>query len=548
MKPKSISIISILFVFICCFHLFGCLQEIQAVQKVEQYGTHELSFKSSHLPSNPYDTYLLKIQLTDPDGKKFSVDGFFDGDGKGGQKGNIWKVRICPYKSGSWTWETVPGDAPDDSLTGLRGTFLCIKSDNTGGVIADNQHFRYQNGSYTYLQGNFLDFSNGLHTTHTYMSELGNNEMRNDIIDRQTKFHRANKANIYFANKGDYKGQAVTPWVGDAKKNDKSQMDLKRWKKYDAYLREFIDNRLLAEMWFFADDSDFGKLNEEDRNRLFRYAMARTSAFSHTLYVIALEWDEGWKKSDIESSGIYLQNHNPWKRLISVHSLEIFNDKNSMIKKLFNRFILKNKKSDWPFSGQNWAKFIASQAGNSAKPNEINELSILMRKNTAIPHIDEEFGILNSDVNPELRAGMWANFCGGSAGAGTGSGIKAFMYFLENSKIPFKRMIPQNDRVQDGGKTRFCLAETGHHYLVYSQGGAFKLNVEGTNLKGYWLNPRDPDGLFSTPFKIVASHAGFTPPEDTSKDWVLWITDRSNLETIDLYPTKTGINSKQIIK
>ena len=47
-------------------------------------------------------------------------------------------------------------------------------------------------------------------------------------------------------------------------------------------------------MWFFADDSGFGGLSEVDKNRLFRYAMARTSAFSYTMYVIALEWGEGW--------------------------------------------------------------------------------------------------------------------------------------------------------------------------------------------------------------------------------------------------------------
>ena len=62
--------------------------------------------------------------------------------------------------------------------------------------------------------GNFLDFADGLHSTHVFMSETLTDAERSAIIARQRDFHDANKANIYIANKGDYGSRSVTPWLG----------------------------------------------------------------------------------------------------------------------------------------------------------------------------------------------------------------------------------------------------------------------------------------------------------------------------------------------
>jgi hypothetical protein len=241
--------------------------------EVGRYKTLELVFEASKMQKNPYDVYLLKLEITNPKGKQFTIDGFFDGDGNGDQKGRIWKARICPYMTGVWSWRTVPGDAPDSSLSGQSGKFNCIESGDMGGVINDGHHFRFQVGDYVYLQGNFLDFTNGLRTTHTFMSETTTDMQRDVTIRRHRDFHSANKVNIYLANKGDYGGQSVTPWIGNTKSNDKTRMELARWNKYDEYIRRFKDNKMIAEIWFFADDSGFGKLAQAEKNRLFRYAM-----------------------------------------------------------------------------------------------------------------------------------------------------------------------------------------------------------------------------------------------------------------------------------
>ncbi len=501
------------------------LQRLERTTVVRQYQTLELVFTAQTSPVNPFDTYLLKLEVTDPDGNSFTLDGFYDGDGFGGQDGAVWKARLCPYMTGTWSWRTIVGDEPDSGLNGRHGQFVCVEGTDLGGLVRDGRYFRFQSGIHVFLQGNFLDFIGGLvpPSSHTFMSELVGDENRDALLARQYDTHAANKINVYFANKGDYGGVSVTPWVGTGDANDKSRMDLARWKRYDNHLLSFKQNNMFAEMWFFADDSNFGALPEADKNRLFRYAMARTSAFTHTLYVIALEWGEGWTETMVNRAGDYLQAHNPWNRLLSVHN-----------------------HTDWPFSGQSWPDFIATQCGNDCDAYGTNRLARLMHANEELPHLSEEYGILFSDSDARLRANVWASFLGGAAGGGTGSDIRSFFRFLNQSRIPFWRMEDANDLLADGdrGSAKFCLAESGHHYLVYTTSGSFTLDVNGSELSGYWFDPTDPDGDLGPSFAVAAGSQTFVPAET---EMVLWITDGSNLGSGITHPTADSGLVQEII-
>lgn len=511
---------------------------------VGKYKTHELVFTAARSPANPFDTYLLKVEVTDPIGKKFIIEGFYDGDGHGGQNGKIWKARITPYMTGMWSWRTAPGDAPDSRLEGLSGQFNCVESGDRGGVIAAGQHFKFEVGDFVYLQGNFLDgaVSGPGAFTHLHMSEVISDQVRDDQIVRHRDFWAANKATLYFANVGDYGGIPVTPWTsgwlrgrlrgwlngrlsGWLSESDKELMDLARWKLYDDYIRRFKDNLMVAQMWFFADDSNFGSLSQATKNRLFRYAMARTSAFSNTMYVIALEYQEGWSSSSVATSGNFIQSKNPWGRMLSVHM---------------------TPKASWNFSTETWPTFIASQGGIDSS-SAINAYAISMRSES-IPHLGEEyFCCLSGDSHPVARAASWSNFAGGAAGGGTGSDLKAFMRFLAESKVPFQRMKPDNSLVSGGGTSRYVLAEANHHYVVYSESGAFDFNPSGTGLVGRWFNPRDPNANLSAPFSVTAGNQTFTPPNDISSDWVLFVSDGTNLNSGDLYPSPGAILTQEII-
>jgi hypothetical protein len=177
------------------------------------------------------------------------------------------------------------------------------------------------------------------------------------------------------------------------------------------------------------------------------------------------------------------------------------------------------------------------QAGNDSRPEQVNSLSRELYKSETIPHLSEEFGFLNADDDNLLRAKLWANFCGGSAGGGTGNGIKALLNFIKVSRIPFYRMKPNNDLVDGGGEERFCLAEEGKNYLIYSLGGSFQVKNKNV-LNAYWYNPRSPGERLSQRFVLRPYQNNVEPPFEKEKDWVLWITNGKELSEPTLYPSK----------
>ena len=61
-----------------------------------------------------------------------------------------------------------------------------------------------------------------------------------------------------------------------------------------------------------------------------------------------------------------------------------------------------------------------------------------------------------------------------------------------------------NHIVEEGGIVRFCLAEEGHHYLVYSQKGRIDIRLKGDKLKGRWFNPRNPEAELGAAFDVTS--------------------------------------------
>jgi hypothetical protein len=54
---------------------------------------------------NPFLDYRMWVEFTSPKGTKFRVPGFFNGDGKGGGKGSIWRAYFVPNEVGTWTYQ-----------------------------------------------------------------------------------------------------------------------------------------------------------------------------------------------------------------------------------------------------------------------------------------------------------------------------------------------------------------------------------------------------------------------------------------------------------
>jgi hypothetical protein len=58
--------------------------------------------EASPSPHNPWLDYRLNALVISPSGRVLSVPGFYAADGKGGDSGSTWKIRLTPDEPGQW--------------------------------------------------------------------------------------------------------------------------------------------------------------------------------------------------------------------------------------------------------------------------------------------------------------------------------------------------------------------------------------------------------------------------------------------------------------
>lgn len=450
---------------------------------------------------SPFTDVQVTADVTAPSGRKVTVEGFFDGDGAGNQSGDVFKVRVFADETGTWTWVTHGNAAGLDNQSGtftvsgtLAGTF------GKGPVQTDPAHprsFRYRSGTPVYLLGKFLDRAApaNIRFSHTMLSEERTDADRQALLDRHAGMG-LNKINVYLANQTDYGSVSTTPWLGSADANDRLRFDLARWRMYDAWVKKMRDAGFVTQVWFFADG--FGNLPDADRQRLIRYGMARLSASVNTVFTLMTEWQEGWTTAEVESHMTYLQQHNPWDRLASVHGLP----------------------GDFSFPTAGWADYIDLQAGVSAAVDHVlvHDLGLANRQKAVKPMIQEEFCM--GDETEAERKMLWAAFTSGAAGSGTGANLKPFSQFV--ATVPFERMAPADDLLLTG--SAYVLAEEGASYVVYLyDGGTVSLDLSGASgtVKVDWFNPRT--GGFQAGSDVTGGTAR-TFTASAAGDWALRLT------------------------
>lgn len=473
---------------------------------VPRFGTAEItvqtgsSLDGSQGSPNPFTDVTLTASVTAPSGRRIDVPGFFDGDGQGGMAGRVFKVRVFADEAGTWTWRT---SSNRTDLNGQSGSFTCsgaLAGPFAAGPVeldpAHPYHFRYREGAPVYLLGKFLDAAapNPIRYSHTFFSEQLGDADRDAMLLRHQAM-RLNKMNIYLGNRGDYNGVSTTPWLGSAGSNDKTRFDLARWHRWESWMPRLRDAGMLAELWFFADDSSFGRLSEAEQQRFIQYGMARMSAYVNTMFVLALEWQEGWTAPQVQAHLEFLRQNNPWGRLASVHGLT----------------------GNFSFPTAPWVDFMDVQAGNDVDAATVYALGLLHRTLGTKPLVQEELGPGAEDTADRQKA--WAAFFAGAAGSGTGAYLEPLARFL--AVTPFATLNPAPQLVlSDQG---YAMADPGKLYLFYLPGGG-TLSADLTGAHGLlsveWFDPRA--GRFS-PAPAVNGGAvrSFTAPG--AGDWVLTV-------------------------
>ncbi len=112
---------------------------------------------------NPFLDFRMSVRFTAPDGRFYSVPGFFNGDGKGQGSGKIWTVRFTPDQAGRWTYRAefkqgrhaaIRTDGAPVAFDGQAGSFDVKQRDpNAPGF--------WRWGRLQYTGGHYLKFAEG---------------------------------------------------------------------------------------------------------------------------------------------------------------------------------------------------------------------------------------------------------------------------------------------------------------------------------------------------------------------------------------------------
>jgi len=107
------------------FLLFPVLCLFSEPEQVGKWGIFESSFKNNGQFENPYTDVDLWVEFIAPDGRKFKLPGFYDGN-------STWKIRFMPGITGKWKYSGIFSDGAEAGA----GSFRCILSGLPGMIEA----------------------------------------------------------------------------------------------------------------------------------------------------------------------------------------------------------------------------------------------------------------------------------------------------------------------------------------------------------------------------------------------------------------------------
>jgi hypothetical protein len=275
----------------------------------------------------------LRVTFRHESGKpEYTAHGFWDGDGKGGVEGNVFKVRFCPTKPGRWdlaavksTAKELDGQRQGDYVTAVEGKhpgFWEVDADSPGG-----RWYRRSDGSHPYVFGNTqYSFLSGYRDT----GPVPNHDIAKDVAANAGYFKK-----LRFALHGDrYVNPSEKPFLDDAGKptddGKYSHRPNPRWfhQRADVAVRAAYDADLVADLILCGPDTDDSRAtlraqaNKGDPAPWLRYVAARYGAYPNVWVCLCNEYDIKTKfpPERVAGWGVAMKGMLPYPTPLSVHA------------------------------------------------------------------------------------------------------------------------------------------------------------------------------------------------------------------------------------
>ena len=263
----------------------------------------------------------------------YRVYGFWDGDGAGGNRGNVFKVRFCPTRPGRWVLEEVHSNRA--GLDGQRqGDFVTATgSANHGFWVVDSasagrRWYRRSDGSHQYIIGNtHYSFLSG------YMHDglPSGNDIAADIEGNAAYFKK-----LRFGLSGDYyPNPKVKPFLDSlghqTDRGDYSCRPNPTWfhNRVDLAVQTASAHDLIADLILAGPDTDESRstlrarYNHGDAGPFLKYIAARYGSYPNVWICLSNEYDirvPNYSEEEIARFGEQVRSFLPYPTPLSVHA------------------------------------------------------------------------------------------------------------------------------------------------------------------------------------------------------------------------------------
>jgi hypothetical protein len=506
---------------------------VGSVESFAKWATIEIAFRGPKSKGrgepNPF-AISFDVIFGGPGGKEYRVPGFYDGDGRGGLDGDVWKVRFSADETGRWKYVS---SSDHRRLDGHSGAFIIAEPSENAPAF-----YRWGRLEYTGTAENkirYLKFRDG-----PYWLKAGCDDPENFLGDyKNYNTTEKRKAAVdYLAARGinsiyimthnlDGDDRDVWPWLGDMQRQAKANggenarfdiAELSRWRE----LFEYMQTEGVVPYIVLEDDSAW---KGYDHARYYREMIARFGDLPALLLNFNEEHNENYKLTEALEFMRLLEQIDPYDHPRGIHNVNNPNDQ---------------------YVDAPEVDFTSIQTGAAGKLSGLDKA--LEHHKTTLDWIERcrnrsrRILVVNFDEGrpEEDRHAWWSAYLAGgvweahvnkpydrpmSAWEQVWTQLGGTRAFMES--LPFWEM-ESRDEVVKAGKA-FCLAKPGEVYALYlplAGSVTVSLPADGEFDVAWWNPANGRDGLFQNRARVNGGVRRFTPPD--GGDWALRIQRSEN--------------------
>jgi len=474
---------------------------------------------------NPF-AVSLSVIFTAPSGRKYTVPGFYDGDGQGGLDGNVWKVRFSADETGRWEYVS---RSDINRLNGKSGEFAVKKPPEDAPLF-----YRWGRLEYTGTPENgirYLKFRDGL-----YWLKAGCDDPEN-FLGKYKNYNTTKKRKAavdYLAERGinsiyvmthnlDGDDKDVWPWLGDTQSRAKANSGkntrfdiakLHQWRE----LFEYMQTKGVVPYLILEDDSAW---DGYDHERYYREMIARFGDLPALLFNFNEEHNENYNLTQALEYMRKLEKIDPYDHPRGIHNVNTPND----------QYIDAPQVDFTSIQTGSPGTVVGLEKALSHHRTTLNWIERCRQRGRRILVINFDEGRPEEDRHAwwsaYLAGGVWEAHVNKpydrpmSAWEPVWTQLGGARAFMES--LPFWEM-ESHDEVVKSGKA-FCLAKPGDVYALYLPlGGTVTVSLpKDRKFRVEWWNPANGrDGRFQNRARVNGGVRRFTPPDDG--DWALRIS------------------------